>query len=329
MALRLRRGTDAERQLITFAEGELVYTTDTKKLYVGDGETLGGILVASGGSSDNGGFALSNDPTPFLGADLNLNSFDVFGIGNIEINGNIDANIVSANFFEGDGSGLVNVPGADGIIDGGSYQINIIGDDSSIILDSNLRRFIGDVNSSSIRTTRLLVDIFEEDQGIQILTDKTSNDEEADILTIVCISDSAEAPASFLVRGKGIDVDEPDPVGEGDKIFQFSFIGLSSGPEGASISSLIEASVDGPVIDDIIPGKITISTEDNTGNVSPVVSFDSKRNSIFNGPVKLASYIDIVERDSQIVTPESGMMIFLQSTSKFQGYDGTDWVDLN
>ena len=42
MALRLRRGTDSERLLITPAEGELIYTTDTKKLYVGDGVTVGG-----------------------------------------------------------------------------------------------------------------------------------------------------------------------------------------------------------------------------------------------------------------------------------------------
>ena len=42
MALQLRRGTDADRLLITPAEGELIYTTDTKKLYVGDGTTLGG-----------------------------------------------------------------------------------------------------------------------------------------------------------------------------------------------------------------------------------------------------------------------------------------------
>ena len=43
MALRLRRGTDAERLLITPAEGELIYTTDTKRVYIGDGVTPGGI----------------------------------------------------------------------------------------------------------------------------------------------------------------------------------------------------------------------------------------------------------------------------------------------
>ena len=39
MALRLRRGTNAARTGITPAEGELVYTTDTKKLFAGDGST--------------------------------------------------------------------------------------------------------------------------------------------------------------------------------------------------------------------------------------------------------------------------------------------------
>lgn len=44
MALRLRRGTNAERLTITPALGELIYTTDTKLVYVGDGNTAGGNL---------------------------------------------------------------------------------------------------------------------------------------------------------------------------------------------------------------------------------------------------------------------------------------------
>jgi hypothetical protein len=45
MAFKIRRGTNAERLTITPAEGELIYTTDTKKLYVGDGATTGGTAV--------------------------------------------------------------------------------------------------------------------------------------------------------------------------------------------------------------------------------------------------------------------------------------------
>ena len=45
MALQIRRGTEAERQTITPAAGEPIFTTDTKKIYVGDGSTEGGIEV--------------------------------------------------------------------------------------------------------------------------------------------------------------------------------------------------------------------------------------------------------------------------------------------
>lgn len=41
--IQVRRGTDAQRQGVVFDQGELVWTIDTKKLYVGDGETAGGI----------------------------------------------------------------------------------------------------------------------------------------------------------------------------------------------------------------------------------------------------------------------------------------------
>lgn len=46
MALKLRRGSDLQRLTITPQEGELLYTTDTKKLYVGDGSTTGGNQVS-------------------------------------------------------------------------------------------------------------------------------------------------------------------------------------------------------------------------------------------------------------------------------------------
>ena len=46
MALQIRRGTEAQRAVLTGVAGELLYTTDTKKLYVGDGVTAGGTVVA-------------------------------------------------------------------------------------------------------------------------------------------------------------------------------------------------------------------------------------------------------------------------------------------
>lgn len=45
MSLRIRRGMDLQRRSIIFDPGEVVYTTDTKKLFIGDGATAGGVNV--------------------------------------------------------------------------------------------------------------------------------------------------------------------------------------------------------------------------------------------------------------------------------------------
>lgn len=52
MSLRIRRGTDLDRQSIVFEEAEILYTTDTKLVYIGDGTTSGGLLVGSVGSGN-------------------------------------------------------------------------------------------------------------------------------------------------------------------------------------------------------------------------------------------------------------------------------------
>lgn len=44
---KLRRGTNDQRKLVVFEEGEMIYTTDTKRVYVGDGRLSGGNLVAN------------------------------------------------------------------------------------------------------------------------------------------------------------------------------------------------------------------------------------------------------------------------------------------
>ena len=45
--LLVRRGTDADRKNIVLEAGELGYTTDMERLFVGDGTTSGGILVGN------------------------------------------------------------------------------------------------------------------------------------------------------------------------------------------------------------------------------------------------------------------------------------------
>ncbi|MFM2092009.1 MAG: hypothetical protein RLZZ127_2498 [Planctomycetota bacterium] len=47
--LLFKRGTDAERRQYVAADGEPIWTSDLKQLWIGDGITAGGVLVVSGG----------------------------------------------------------------------------------------------------------------------------------------------------------------------------------------------------------------------------------------------------------------------------------------
>jgi hypothetical protein len=44
--IRVRRGTNLQRKQVVFEEGELVYTNDINRLYVGDNHTKGGNLIS-------------------------------------------------------------------------------------------------------------------------------------------------------------------------------------------------------------------------------------------------------------------------------------------
>jgi sulfur carrier protein ThiS len=65
MSLKIRRGLAASRTSITPAEGEFIYTTDTKNVYIGDGTTAGGNILSGGGSNTAGYLQVSNATTLF------------------------------------------------------------------------------------------------------------------------------------------------------------------------------------------------------------------------------------------------------------------------
>jgi hypothetical protein len=123
MALQIRRGLEADRSSITPLEGELIYTTDTKLIYVGDSTTAGGILV-------NGDVV--DDTSPQLGGNLDLNGNNITGTGNININGTITA---TGNINLGDAAG-------DNINVAGSITTNLIpATDSVVDIGSSVLRW--------------------------------------------------------------------------------------------------------------------------------------------------------------------------------------------
>lgn len=104
MALKLRQGLATDRTSITPVSGELIYTTDTKRVYVGDGTTPGGNLLTSGGGGGGSmnSFSVSGDDS----ASFTVNDGDI-----LEINGagDISVSVVAGKIvINSSSSGTVN-----------------------------------------------------------------------------------------------------------------------------------------------------------------------------------------------------------------------------
>lgn len=166
MSLRIRRGTDAQRQQITPDEGELIFTTNTQKLYMGDGITQGGVnigqtLAGTGlvfdtitqtlqatGAGNGGGSGLtsvSQDLNPALGGNLNLNSRNITGTGNISVNGSLSVTGLGANLALNN----YNITGTGNISVNGTLSVTGLGADLTL----NGRSIVG---SGNINTTGTL-----------------------------------------------------------------------------------------------------------------------------------------------------------------------------
>lgn len=113
MALRLRRGTDAERLIMEPpAAGELIYTTDTKAVWVGDGATVGGL--------------------PVSGAAINLDD-----LGNVIITEPNPGDVLQYT-----GSQWVSAPSPD-------KTGNVYGEDSTLLIDTDNSVIVGPIVTST------------------------------------------------------------------------------------------------------------------------------------------------------------------------------------
>jgi len=166
MSLRIRRGTDAQRQTVTFDQGELVYTTDTLKLFVGDGVTAGGnnigkALAGTGlvfdtitqtlqaTATGSGGIAsVSADTNPALGGNLNISGHNIVGTGNIATTGTIFSTV-------GLGGNLIlngnNVSGTGNIAITGTLSVTGLGAD--LVLNSHNITGVGNINQTGTIST--------------------------------------------------------------------------------------------------------------------------------------------------------------------------------
>ena len=64
-------------------------------------------------------------------------------------------------------------------------------------------------------------------------------------------------------------------------------------------------------------------------NIRPLGAYIGTAGVISSGPISLPTFADNTARDAAITQPVAGMLIFNTTGTKFQGYTGSAWVDLN
>lgn len=300
MALKLRRGTDAQRLLITPAEGELIYTTDTKLLYVGDGSTAGGVAVDSGAA------------TTFLGIASNITP-DVTNTRNIGAVGNVYATGRFTSLFgnlTGNVSGNVtgNVTGnLTGNVNGnvtGDLVGSVFADDSSTVIDAIQKKIFGSLYSNINGNLYVSVDpsnnyltngdIVMQDNVITLLNglDKleigTNNSAlgvgikiKAPVLTNKSIEINSLTNGvngdSFDIQVSRGSLSIPTSIQQGDPLFTI----VAKGYDGtdyrfsSAISFDIDPDTSNPVGPNAAPGKITFGTSPDGGVTLRGLVFDS------------------------------------------------------
>jgi len=223
MALQLRRGTSGTRTTITPAAGELIYTTDTKLVYVGDGSTAGGNIISGGG----GGLTdIVNDTTPQLGGDLDVNGFTITSGGNTTVN--INAGGTGDLVLQG----LLTINDAGNILKTGELNIT-----------SNARVSIGRNDT--------LVD------GNLYITRNTYSSTFAQGFYFAQHHDNANAVNFNLYRTRGTAAARGNLI-DGDKLAYINFTGYNNARiDGAAISVTVEGA---PSVGRI-PAKISFDTD--------------------------------------------------------------------
>ena len=339
--LRIKRGTKTALQSspgYVPAEGELVYTTDSKEVFVGDGATTGGtpVSVSTQNLEDLGNvqaLAANNDQIlVYNGTQWSATDNPAIDIrGNIygddstllvdAINGRIVGPVVTSSVtatnvvgnLTGDVVGSVtgsvvgnttgthfgNVVGAlDGDVNG-----SVFGDDSTVLLDGINKTFSGNITGSTV---------------ISAATESEVQ------LGITSLENTSRIN---LKRQSATDL-------SGDTSVQYGTISFGrSDTGGATTTGLLFGREDSIYFGQSATGAfgteavymVWKGNKLGLGKTTPTQQLEMTGNAKIDGFVQFGS-LTTTERNA--LTAANGMVIYNSTDNKFQGYENSVWVNL-
>lgn len=238
MPLQVRRGTEAERLAMTqpLAQGELLYVTNEQKLYIGNGNTLGGIQITGytdGDAKDAAAAIFASGTHTGISFSYN-NTTDAMSatVDFSNISGVVRADAFKGSVFADDGStigGTLLVDAVDGVLRG-THIGTLIGSVTGNVTGNIFTNLIDSADSSAITFTPAVVfnsditvenEIFGTVVGSHIGNVQTSTGQ--------IIIDSAARTANL----SGISLDAGGIIGSPDGIALLPTTQLTSIVEGA------------------------------------------------------------------------------------------------
>ena len=340
--LRIKRGTKTALQTspgYVPAEGELVYTTDSKEVFVGDGATTGG--------------------TPVSVSTQNLED-----LGNVQA---LAAQNDQILVYNGTQWAATDNPAVD-------VRGNIYADDSTLLVDAVNGRIVGNVETSSVTANNLVGTVTGDVTGSvtgNVVGDTTgthfgavSGNVDGDLVGSVFADDSTLlVDAVNSVVSAKVDTNEGVVSRGGDHIKTFGIGGINTSPRVEFIYN--EAPADGTVVLathrvlDRTQQKFVMQTRSgNTflshhdSGTNGITMYDSytvagglklkiePANSDFTAPTEALEVLgnakatgfvqfgSLTTTQRNALTAANGMVIYNTSDNKFQGYENGAWVNL-
>lgn len=267
MALKLRRGLSTDRTTVTPAEGELLYTTDTKLVYVGDGSTAGGNVISGGGGSSP---TYNLAPRTVVGANragiqLGTNDNSVTDIVTLIGNKGVSVSVFDTNSLSVDG----------GINTGNAGEIPFFETTGQELTSS------GPALSWNKTTGQLLV-------GDSALTGQVRVYSVGPGLASVVAGSWHNSATNVnnvqLQRARGTGT-VPLAVQDADRIYDIRFSAWDGAANQAS--SIVRGEVNGTVASGRVPGRLRFITANATGTLTTALLINSDQSSTFSGHVTI------------------------------------------
>lgn len=315
-----------------------------------------GNIVATVDSSFGAGLAsIADDLSPQLGANLDLNEFDITGTGNVDITGGITSSSdITAASFIGDLAGdvasstgidiltstidevtlntdFVNFRGQFGIVTGDQINVN-----ASKVVFSNTSYSaapwfsIGNYQGTNAATTPVAIGrargtiaeptAVQDNDGIVNITslayDGTAFRAAGSIkCTVAGVVSTNTVPGKWIISASN-GTDVIDSLTVGASDVTFAVRGKF--PDGTASEPSITFTTDGSVDSGFFhPGDgVICASTDGTERVR-----------IDNGGMRVAGFMKVADIDGSLPDPAEAGMIVLDGTT-FKGYNGSAWVTL-